>query len=549
MTAVAPPVCATPSHLFEQAKANFARNTAAMDCAMELPALDFMYGRDGSLTAKRDGAWLGGCSVPRRAAELMLRSLVVRGNLACLAMPTHAHQVAVCVERIDRGTGLVVLLDDQQRRAEFLACADFADAIDAGRAFFVVGMDELRELFARFPGLPVPQQFVRVSAASGEACDAIMRAAQGLFSEIAREQQDRLARVHRAAHASQRSQTLAVLAPLQFRLWNDAGFALASLIPGTVINPEDPRESAVAHVAEVAAARRALVSVDVARADRPELAQAGQPWIAWITQARVPAFVTTSPQDGLVLCDDSLRPTALRAGWPAKRIAIAPAPSGEANLVLMRESIGARDGASTIQLPPNQRPRERDRIALILDLPDLAPPDAVKDFSSWRLVWEAIEQELTENPTKLGSEAAKYLDRVLTRQGIADKNLPRPLFIERLIVPAFAIGVARLLVRENVPVALHGSGWDRVAGLTEFARGPVVTRDAFNDALSDAAAVVDVFVTHPVHPVHTCGRTVIRTGGATALRIVQDARFALTASPPAAPPAGTLASAIDTLLG
>ena len=103
---------------------------------------------------------------------------------------------------------------------------------------------------------------------------------------------------------------------------------------------------------------------------------------------------------------------------------------------------------------------------MIADTMPIDRPARLEDFSSHAMLWETIRREVAEHPEAVGTDAGGYLERQIRTYGVAEEGLDRTLFIERLIRPAFAQAVARMLIGSGVPLRLFGEGWSR---LDEFA--------------------------------------------------------------------------------
>src|SRR5581483_5308409 len=124
------------------------------------PMVSWIYGRDASLTARDDaGRWWTGCSVPRRAAEAMLKSLEPSGTFGCFLSPTHAGQLRAAFNRLRRDHAILAVIPDELTLRVALHCGDFSNEIKQRRLVFACGRAWDRDLAAIFrdrPGLPVP---------------------------------------------------------------------------------------------------------------------------------------------------------------------------------------------------------------------------------------------------------------------------------------------------------------------------------------------------------------------------------------------------------
>lgn len=482
---------------------------------IEIEQWQWTTARDGSRTARTTQAWLGGCSVPKRSAELMLRNLTVTGRSVCLLLPTHPQQIAACIERIDATVALIVLLADASDQSLIEPC------IGKLTQPIHVAWDRasLMQIFVDYPGLPIPRQFVRLPVSDAVQADQAIAWAQQVFAEVAQQHAERIASARQRWTPVPRAMPL-VCASRSFKLWNDAGNALAYALNADGIDLDDPTRSAMAHLSEQAAAAPAIVTANTGRADWSECVHAKMPWISWLTTSHVPEPVATSPGDGLIVADASLVDAARRKGWSADRIALGGVSSSVGQA-------GPKQGGATL--------------ALIADVSDLTPPKQIEDFSSWRLVWEAISKDLLDNPHRLAGDVEGYLEKSRRHFGVPADDFPQTLFIEQLIAPAYLRGMGRWLINEKLPVTLHGSGWSTASVQ------PVRSRQAFDDILSNSVGLIDAFVS-PVHPSRQLGVPVVKTLGKTPQRIAQDIRSMFSANPKFTPPLTTIASAYDTLI-
>ena len=173
--------------------------------------------------------------------------------------------------------------------------------------------------------------------------------------------------------------------------------------------------------------------------------------------------------------------------------------------------------------PTFRPPRSHGQpLALIADVGDLQPTAEVEEFSSLRVVWEACRAELLIRPHAIGGDAAGYLHAMRSRLAVAEENFPQTLFLERLIEPAYCIGIAKWLLRERVPLQLFGQGWDAIDDLAARAAGPITTRDALAQATRSAAALIDPFFVRANHPIRSLQIPTIPTFGRSLGRVLQD---------------------------
>jgi hypothetical protein len=457
--------------------------------ASDVEQLQWTIARDGSRTGLVNGAWLGGCSVPKRSAELMLRNLVVTGRSVCLLLPTHPQQIAACLERIDPTIALIVLLADASEHSLIEPC------LGQLTQPLLVAWDRgsLAKVFADHPGLPIPRQFVRLPVAAAGLSDQTIAWAQQVFGEVAQQQSTRIASA-RSQWTSKPNARPLVCVSRSFKLWDDSGDGLARAIDADVIDVDDPARSAPAYLAEQAARASAIITANTGRADQADFVHAKLPWISWLTTSHVPAYVAGSPADGLIVADRALVDLACQRGWPVDRVVlggIEPRVAG---------------AGSTL--------------ALIADVPDLSPPKQIEDFSSWRLVWEAIGKDLLNNPHRLAGDVEGYLEKSRRHFGVPADDFPQWVFIDQLIAPAYLRGIGRWLIKEKLPVTIHGQGWS-IGGVA-----PVRSRTAFDDMMRNSVGLIDAFIA-PVHPSRQIGLPAVKTLGKTPQRIAQDIRNAL----------------------
>jgi hypothetical protein len=173
-------------------------------------------------------------------------------------------------------------------------------------------------------------------------------------------------------------------------------------------------------------------------------------------------------------------------------------------------------------------------LALLVNLPSLNTPEAAREFSSHRLVWEAIAQHLTANPFAVGQDVNAYLDAQLRKLSIAPHAVDRLAFIDRLILPAYALGLAGVLVEAQVPLRIYGQGWDKTA-CRDHARGPVETRAAFESIVDSAMALVRPWPVTFVHEIDALGCPVLKAA-MTRVDLLASARVALEGNAPVPSP-------------
>ncbi len=485
-----------------------------------------VFARDGSLTMLGgDGHWWSGCSLPTRAARTVLKTLEVKGTVACFLAPPHAGYVRVALDMAAPHQAMLLVVPDVRDAAVMLRCEDFSADVAAHRLWLACGDDwaaEMARLFAEQPGLPTPTQFVRLPAAAAEVIDPLIAASQKVFADVL----GRRAMEVRSLRESWRprrgsARKVCVVVGSQFRLWDDAGIVLAEqLVQGDPhaplsrvdwhrLDPDDPATASPLALASGAAACDALVTANFSRADAPDLLPHGMPWVTWVTTAaRLPAAGAAGPNDALLVADARLRDDALRLGWPGGRVAVAAWP--------------ALTPAST-----STSPAAAKALSLIAATRPLDPPKHVEEFSSHRLLWATIRDALHDDPFAPGGDAGEYLTAQLRRYEVPPEGLDRAAFIDGLIVPACVQAVARLLIREAVPLRLFGNGWAEVEEFAPYAAGAVADRAALRGIVAGSAGLVHAWPSHEAHPLDTAGRPVVRSAGRDRESFLWDVRRAL----------------------
>lgn len=448
---------------------------------------DWTFGRDGALTARDgDGRWITGCSLPRRAAMTQLRKLDVSGSVACFLAPAHASAIRVALDRTRPEQAVIAIVPDETNFALMLHCEDFSRDRAAHRIHFVVGQHwarQLAELFDRIPGLAIPTQFIRVQP---EGLDMMIAEAQRVFADVT----TRRAELTRTLRSQPRtaSTRLCIVAPSGRRLWNDWGAILADAVCDdncVHVDPDDPNQSSPLAVANAASECGAIVTVDVSRANVPGIVSHEIPWITWVTSGTIPTRSNCAPRDRLLLLDESDFPEARRAGWDDSTVRIAKPQAPVA-----------------LSIDPRETSDEAPFIAIVADTLTLEPPANIDDFSSHRLLWEFVADELTRNPFAIGDDVDAYLTSRMRKLDVSDQTLNRAKFVASLIVPAHQQGLLGQLQHAKIPVRAFGKNWNTIADRSQFAR-----------ELAPSAALLHVFPDQRrVHAIDFASRPCIRPG-------------------------------------
>lgn len=497
-----------------------------------VPMVSWVYGRDGSLTAMDDaGRWWTGCSLPRRAAEEMLKSLEPSGTVGCFLSPTHARQLRAAFDRLRRDQAIIAVIPEELTLRVALHCGDFSTEIRARRLVFACGRSwdqELAAIFRDHPGLPVPSQFIRTALLNDESLEPLIAAAQKVIAAETNRRAEMIGAIRERAKSRSSSSSfesshptgqICVIAPSLVRLWNVGGVALGETLRNdgetifAQLDPDQPGSASPLALAAAAEESDAVVAADVSRSSLPNVVSLEVPWITWITAGHIPEPEPAAIADALLLADPSWMTAALRAGWRRDRIALAGWPTLAAT-----ESDG--------------NPAEKV-LAFLCDTAPLEPTEKVKDFSSHGLLWEAIFEELTSNPFAVGSNPNDYLSRRMRKLEIPDEGFDRALFIEKLILPAYQQGIVRLLIGAGIPVRIHGRGWREMPEFADFSAGTIDSLQDLRRAAASATALLHPSPLPHAHPVEALGRAVVRST-TNAAALVRAAKAAL-AQPVAGP--------------
>jgi hypothetical protein len=486
--------------------------------------IEWIFARDASLTAMEPGdRWWAGCSLPHRAAEFMLKDMTIASVSSCFLTPVHAAQLRVALDRLERQQTVIAIVPEPRALDVLLHCHDFSGDINSHRLWFVSGETweaDLEKLFFDNPGLPTPSEFIRPILANPDAADGLIGPAQKVFAGVSAARAEAIQSL--VSGWSRRTgpvRKVCVVAPSRFRLWDDAGIILGELAGESELadanidicrfDSDDPISASPFALAVSLADCDALVAPNMGRADLPGIVADGFPWITWVTTPRMPAAQRAGERDRLIVADPAWRSLAEQAGWSPEQIDVATWPG---------------------------HPAPAPAVKLVCILADTRPteaPASVKDYSSQVLLWDFIREELTQDPFALTGDVDQYLKSRRSRFQVPETSFDVVTFIDRLIVPAYQQGIARLLVREGIPLRLFGHGWDSVEPLAALNRGPVTSREQLRQIVAASSALIHVWPTKHLHPIELTGRPVVRAHGRTAQSFLRDTRRALegTASP------------------
>jgi hypothetical protein len=451
---------------------------------------EFVFGRDGYLTLRgATGAWHTGCSLPHRAAQAMLKKMTVTGRVACFLGPTHAAHLRVALDRLRFDQAIIAIMPDARDFEMALHCDDFSSEIESHRLFLATGenwIDELARIFENHPGLAPPSHFVRLPLLDESQCDAMMRDAQKVFSQLASRRAEQVKSIWRERKATNSERAkICLIASSAFRLWDDAGNVLESLfrVASNVVrlDPDDPASTSPVAVAQAVAKADVILSANMYRGDALAASVPEEiAWITWVTNARLPSVNSAGPRDRLIVIDEGQKERAIASGWKDSRIDVAGWPMTSLADPLSREA------------------------AVICDVPSLECPEALAEFSSFKLLWDSICEQLPQDPTVL-HDIEDYLTKLRRKLSIGEEGFPRNTFIEGCILPAWRIGSVKALLRAGAPLRIYGRGWE-----IDQSRGPIETREQFQSAIAHASCLIDLWPAHvPTHPIHFTSRPVL----------------------------------------
>ncbi len=257
-------------------------------------------------------------------------------------------------------------------------------------------------------------------------------------------------------------------------------------------------------VASAAAEADAIVTADMFRADLPGIVADRVAWVTWVTHGRIAPPQAGSSADGILLADERWMSAARAAGWPAERIGLASWPT-----ICRMAPVSGQAGC----------------IGLLVETIPLEPPQRVKDYSSHAILWKLIAEELASDPLAVGSDPGQYLVSRMKGLKISREGFDAPMFLEKLILPAFHQGLARLLAKAGLPVAVGGRGWDLIPEFQDLALE--TPQGAEEVAAAGVGALIHPWPAGAAHAFDLLGIPLIRPGGLTTDRFLSQVRDAL----------------------
>ena len=472
----------------QQAEHHWQANFAALPdwwkqrlTGLQMPAGQWVWGRDGSLTMKMDTpdgpAWLSGTGLPRRVAESTSQTAITDVPALCLAGPAQAQIVRVLLDRLGMDRPLWCVIRDAADAMAILHGDDFSAEL-AGGALQWVGADSLasdiEQITTTRPGVVVPLSIFKASDTTFTDAEADVILPQ-IGEALSAAQQSRQSAIERfAATPPAATDGRLVVAPSRFRLWADAGRVLGGVAQGEQLDTDRCDSASVRWLAEQAAGANVIVAADLMRSDLPGAIHPGRTMVSWLSRPR--AMVPfTGGRDAIVVPTESERERWISAGWPSERTVVGGWPSRV-------ESRG-------------------EGVLLAIDLGPSVMPEGIERMSSWAVLWKQIQAELIERPFAL--HAAGGVEAYLAdRSGqVGATSVPTEPFKFGCIEPAFIRGLGRFLREKVGNVHIAGRGWgDDVSPITEAGQ--------LKQVLSESRLIIDPTL-HGHAAIRTCGVPVV----------------------------------------
>ncbi len=410
-----------------------------------------------------------------------------------------------------------------------LHCDDFSHELATNRLWFATGdqwAKMLQDLLRRYPGLPIPAQFIRTALTTDAAGGSLIEAAQGIFSAEAVRRQALVNSRHgtwrpRRASAPVR---IGAVTPSQFRLWEGAGVTLCDCVnqafeAAHVHDTDDPLSASPLGLALAAEELDVLFLANLTRADLGVLIPRQVRCVTWWTSPSAPA-ASTHADDLLLIADATWAEMVVKSGWDARQVKTAQWPT-----FAHQASAGAAGMGAPLVLIANTQVIETE---------------PAMELSSHRLLWQSIAAELAKDPFALGDDPARYLKQWRARMNIKEEEFDAARFFSGMILPAYQQGMARMLIEAGLPVHLYGEGWDRIADFAAHANGAVRSREDMRNAAAGACALIHVWPGLGAHEMDSLGRPVLRRPGRRRESFIREARAMTTSVVPPPHPAHPL---------
>ncbi len=477
-----------------RAARNWAANLRALSVAQprlvealqSLPAhCQWLFARDGYLSAQETaGQWLAGCSVPRAAAAALLKSMSCAGAVACFLSPTHAAQIRIALDKLTARQALLVIAPHTSELRRVLACDSFAGEILAHRLLIAWGeawAAQLESLLTEIPGLAIPSQFVRLPLLEESAAERMIQTAQKVFSAVGVRRAGRIEFLCNKPPEKFHRPRLGMLVPGRFALWENPALLLHAVLRNdphidqcdlVTLDVHDPACASPLALAQFASECDGLLAVDCARSDLPPLLHDAKPWITFLTRRRIPAPTLSHERDRLIVADAAWKSDARQAGWPEHRLAALNWPQ-------WRQPAAGADklkGSGVCELLAKSKTSAPfGQLAapwlLACDTRPVECPKSLQELSSHQLLWHQLHERIMSDPLCVGPDAAEFVRRGRIDANVGAEGFDQELFVNQLVLPAYAQSLARLLLARKLPIQLAGEGWSNIPELAEHAVG------------------------------------------------------------------------------
>jgi hypothetical protein len=477
--------------------------------------VEWVFARDGSLTALEKGRWWTGCSVPLLAGRTLLKTLAEEPVSSCQLAPVHAGLVRAARELMGKCPALFLAQPDLRSAQMILACHDFSDQISTRRWWIATGQDwleQFRRMFQENPGLSTPMRFIRTKLTVEDITLPMIKAIQDMFGVVLSARSQQIDQLKALQSVATRSKTILLVGGTEYRLWDAGTDVLRQQLSrqNADLEPFDTDDALCG--SPLALLQRSqgcgcVVSANICRGDCNGLITDQIPWITWMTQPGAPPFNTAGPRDSLILADPQWRSIAQTAGWPAQRVHVCGWPS----------------------VPASASP-SADSLGIICDTRKIEIPTTIADFSSHRLLWDLIEEELSGNPLVL-DDMESYLTNRAAQLNIAFDALDRGRFLHELILPAFQQGLARLLIAAGLPVRIWGKGWGSLPEFVNRTAGAIESEAEFQAAVNSCRALMFAWPKRAAHPIQLTGKPIVYRQGSDRSALIRVVRTILAATP------------------
>ncbi len=478
----------------------------------QLPSdVEWVFARDGSLTALEHGRWWAGCSVPLLAGRALLKTLSDEPVGSCQLAPAHAGVVRAARESMGKCPVLFVTQADLRTAQMILACHDFSQEISTRRFWIVTGqtwLEQLQLVFVENTGLSTPIRFIRTKLTADDITLPMIKAIQDMFGLVLSARLRQIEQLKTQLANPTESKTFLLVGGTEYRLWEAGTSFLRKQLSskGAEIKPfdtDDALSGSPLALLERSRGCGCVVSANICRGDCNQLITDQIPWITWMTVAGAPPFGTAGPKDSLILADPQWRSIAQAAGWPADRVHVCgwPIVSGDLS-------------------------KDADALGVICDTRLIEIPKPIADFSSHRLLWDLIEEELASNPLVVEDPEAYLADRA-AQLNISTDSLDRVRFVQALIVPAYQQGLARLLITAGLPIRIWGKGWGNLPEFANCSVGAIENEGEFSAAVSNCRALLFCWPKRAAHPIQLAGKPIVYRQGTDRSALIRAVKTAM----------------------